>query len=133
MSKKTLAYIIQGALLLAVVIIGVITYKSVERDQKALEKRLSPVGHTAACPPSQRRTCTEESYSTKPVSCTIRRDECNSQNDLKFCFIYTWKEGKSNGDCHDCDGANLENSSNRVFTECNGSKEKSLEDNAPNL
>lgn len=120
MNKKTLAYIIQGSLLTAIIVIGFITYKAVERDYKPLDTKISAINKPGKCPPSQKRSCTMESYTTKPATCGILPDECNSQNDSNFCFLYSWKSNQPVGDCRNCSGVDLEGASNRTFTECNG-------------
>ncbi len=123
MSKKNIAYIIQGTLILAILAIGLITYNSVENDQRLRENKFGPAGASAACPPSQKRACTQGAYSTKPINCPVVADECNSQSNLKFCFIYSWKENRPTGDCRNCDGSTVELFSERVYMECNSGKD----------
>lgn len=121
--KKIIAITIQVTLLITIVLIGFFTYKSVEKDNIALETKVLDWG-SAACPTLKKRACVEESYTKEPISCKPLPDECNSQNDLKFCFQYTWKQNRKVSYCRMCSGNNVDMFNDRVFVTCKNKETK---------
>lgn len=121
--KKFIAITIQVTLLITIVCIGYFTYKAVEKDNLALETKVIEWGN-AACPAFKKRACVEESYTTEPIKCKPMADECNSQNDLKFCFQYTWKQNRKVSYCRMCSGTNFDYYNDRTLVTCKTKENK---------
>lgn len=121
MNKKKTALIIQISLVLALGVIIFSTYKAIQNDQSLTsETETVPTIQDAACPTMAKRTCCYVSYCTKVQECPPLPLECNSQNDLKFCFQYSWKnipKGRP-GMCNYCNSANIDTITYKVSREC---------------
>lgn len=74
----------------------------------------------SACPALSARTCCDVSYCRQIQSCPPLPLECNSQNDLKFCFQYSWKNISNDrpGLCKDCNSANLDAITYKTYQAC---------------
>lgn len=121
MNKKNTALIIQITLVLTLAIVIFSTYKAIQSDQRiSSELTAEAIPAEGACPPIAKRTCCDVSYCTKVEACPPLPMECNSQNDLKFCFQYSWKnipKGRP-GMCNYCNSANLDAITYKTYKEC---------------
>lgn len=121
MNKKNIALIIQISLILTLSIVLFSTYRAIQNDQQIFGQLTSGiVSGDNACPSVIKRTCCDVSYCTKVEVCPLLPRECNSQNDLKFCFQYSWKnipKGQP-GMCSSCGSTDADIVTYKKYIEC---------------
>lgn len=116
--EKKIAKIIQLMLVVIIFFISYSTYQSIKNNSSDNKNHSKLDGSESSCPARIKRVCIGSFYSSQDSECQLESDECNFQNNLKFCYQYSWKNKSTPNYCRDCNGQGEEKSIDKILIEC---------------